>query len=189
MDRDDKIIDYVQNRLSPSERERFEQSMARDTSLAAEVGLMQSVRTELATGPRHKNADAVWDRLSSAIDPAPETANDNRRPWREALKYAAVAAVAVGIWQFTVMPRTTNQPGGFTTASEQSNRPTLQIRFVDTTTIADITALLGLLGGTITSGPSALGLVHVAFPDASAQQRALETLSARSDLIELVQEQ
>lgn len=189
MDRDDKILDYVQNRLAPADRAQFENAMAKDTSLAAEVDLMRSVRAELKAAPTHENADAVWDKLSATIDPAPQTANDNRRPWLQVLQYAAVALVAVAAWQFAVVPRISEEPGGFQAASEQSGGFVLQVKFVESATIGEITDLLRPLNGAITDGPSALGLVRVSFAEASMQQAALEVLSNRSDLVEVALEQ
>jgi len=189
MDRDDRIMDYMQNRLSPAERAQFEQSMAEEPALAAEVELMRAVRMDLENGPVHKKADAVWDRLSSAMEAAPLPANDNRSPWRQVLQYAAVALVAVMGWHFAIVPQITDQPGGFEAASEQSVLPALQIRFVNTATLGDITALLTSLDGRITDGPSALGLVQVSFPDAQLMQEALALLRSRPELVELVQEQ
>lgn len=189
MDRDDEILDYVQNRLAPPDRERFEKSMAEDAALAAEVSLMRSVRTELKAGPQHENADVVWDRLSAAIDPAPQPANDNRRPWLQVVQYAAVALLAVAAWQFAVVPRITQAPGGFQAASGPSAGFVLQVKFVETATIGEITDLLRPLNGTITDGPSAIGLVRVTFAQETLQQEALDVLSTRSDLVEVALEQ
>lgn len=189
MDRDDEILDYVQNRLAPADREQFEKAMAKDTSLAAEVDLMRSVRTELKAGPTHENADIVWDKLSATIDSAPQTANENRRPWLQVLQYAAVALVAVAAWQFTVVPRISEEPGGFQAASEQSGGFVLQVKFVETATIGEITELLRPLNGTITDGPSAIGLVRISFKEETMQQEALGVLSNRSDLVDVALEQ
>lgn len=189
MDHDDKILDYVQNRLAPADREQFEKAMAKDKSLSAEVDLMRSVRAELKAGPIHENADAVWDKLSAAIDPAPQTANDNRRPWLQVLQYAAVAVMAVAAWQFAVVPRISGEPDGFRAASEQSVGFVLQVKFIESATIGEITDLLRPLNGTITDGPTALGLVRVSFAKKNMQQEAFDVLSSRSDLVELALEQ
>ena len=189
MDRDDEILDYVQNRLAPADRVQFEKAMANDKSLAAEVDLMRSVRAELEAGPAHENADAVWDRLSATIDPPPQTANDNRRPWLQALRYAAVAVVAVAVWQVGVVPRISGEPDGFRPASERSVGFVLQVKFIESATIGEIIELLRPLNGNITDGPTALGLVRVSFPDETMQQEALDVLGSRSDLVELMLEE
>lgn len=188
MDRDQSILDYLQDRLTSSDRDVFERSMAKDTSLAAEVDLMRSVRAELSSAPGHENADAVWDRLSAEIDAEPQAANDNRRPWRQTLKYAAVAVLAVAAWQVTVGPRINQVPGEFRTASEQPAAFAFQVKFVESATIGEITALLAPLGGTITDGPSALGLMRISLAEAGLREEALEVLNNSRELVEFVAE-
>lgn len=189
MDRDDTILNYLQNRLSSEDRAQFETAMAQDAALSAEVDLMRSVRADLSAGPMHDNADAVWARLSAKIDPTLQPANANRRPWMPVLRYAAVAALAIAVWQVTVVPRTGGVPDEFRPASEGVAAFVLQVKFADTATIADIGTLLAPLNGTISDGPSALGVVRVSFPDQAAQQQAFAALNARADLVELVLEQ
>lgn len=188
MERDQDILDYLQDRLGPSEREAFEKTMAQDASLAAEVEVMQAVRSELSGSPKHDKAEAVWDQLSAEIDGMPRAANDNRQPWKHILRYAAVALLAIAVWQFAVVPRIGEAPGGFRTASEHVDDFVLQVKFVDSAPFGDISDLLGTLGGVISDGPSALGLVRVSFPDAAARAAALDTLSERADIVELVAE-
>lgn len=189
MDRDDTILDYLQNRLAPEDRETFEKAMAQDATLSAEVDLMRSVRSELATGPEHENAEAVWDRVLAGIDSAPQPANTDRRPWMQVLRYAAVATIAVAAWQLTVVPRIGGAPDGFRTASEAAAAFVLQVKFTPSATISDIGDLLVPLSGTISDGPSTLGLVRVSFPDQPSRQQAIDVLNARIDLVELVVEQ
>ncbi|WP_227268763.1 hypothetical protein [Roseobacter weihaiensis] len=189
MDRDDAILNYLQNRLAPEDRAQFEASMTQDASLSAEVDLMRSVRADLAAAPKHQNSDAVWARLAASIDPVPQPANENRRPWMQVLRYAAVACIAVAAWQFTIVPRTGSVSEGFRTSSERAPAFILQVKFVESATIGEIGTLLAALGGTISDGPSALGVVRVSFPDQASQREAMEALSARTDLVEIVLEQ
>lgn len=189
MDRDETILEYLREKLPPEDRSAFEATMAQDAALAAEVELLRAVRSELATGPKHDNAGAVWDRLAAKMDPLPVHANDNRSPWIHTLRYAAVAVLAVAAWQFTVVPRTGTAPDGFRTSSEVTAAFVLQVKFLDNATIADIGLLLAPANGTIIDGPSALGIVRVSFPDQAARVQALESLGAQSDLVEFVLEQ
>ncbi|MFK7882109.1 hypothetical protein [Roseobacter sp.] len=188
MDRDQDILNYLQDRLTTTDREAFEDAMGRDASLAAEVDVMRSVRAELASEPRHENAKAVWDRLSAEIDAAPKAANDNNRPWQHVLKYAAVAVIAVAAWQVTIGPRINGVQDGFRPASEQPTAFSFQVKFVDTATFVEIMALLSQIGGTISDGPSALGLVRLSFADASLGEAAIRVLEDRSELVEFVAE-
>ena len=189
MDRDDKILNYVQERLSPQDRAAFEASMATDAALASEVALMQSVRGAMASAPKHDKSEAVWDRLSASMTPVPEPANTNRSPLIAVLRYAAVAAIAVTAWHLTVVPRSSGVPGGFAPATETTAAFVLQVKFADTASFGEIGALLGPLGGSISDGPTALGLVRVSFTDEISLQEAVGALNAASDIVELVVEQ
>ncbi|MDU9004365.1 hypothetical protein [Sedimentitalea todarodis] len=190
MDQDDAILDYLQDRLKPEDRASFEADMGRDPVLAAEVDLMRQVRAELASGSKHDDAEAVWDRLSASMDEAPQAANENRRPWIQGLRYAAVGVIAVAAWQLAVVPRLDAPGDGFRTASElQSEAYTLQVKFIEGVTLEEIAELLGPLAGTISDGPSALGLVRLSFPDAASLAQAQETLNYRGDLVEFLSEE
>lgn len=198
MDRDDAILEYLQDRLPPEDRLAFEASMAQDADLAAEVEVMRAVRTEMASGAVHENAQAVWDKLSTAMDTAqnaatdqarhhaPTAANENRPPWVQALRYAAVAVVAIAAWQVAVVPRLGDAGDRFRTASDQVSEVALQVKFTPVATLAEIGALLGPLGGTISDGPGALGVVQVSFVDAEQRDAARAVLEARRDLVELL---
>lgn len=186
MNRDDAILDYLQNRLSPDDRAAFKQAMAEDAVLAAEVDVMRSVRAQLATGPEHDQAEAVWNRLSASIGQDGRPANENRIPVAQALRYAAVALVAVFVWQFAVAPRTSDVIPGFTPASETAGAFVLQVKFTEDATLGEITELLTPWRATIIGGPGSLGILRVAFPDAAARQQAMVELSARTDLVEVV---
>jgi anti-sigma-K factor RskA len=187
MDRDDAILDYLQGRLPPAERERFEASMAGDPALAAEVAVMRAARDGLADAPRHDRADAVWDRLSAAIDAPPVAANQNRPLWRQFARYAAVAALAVVSWQVAIAPLITDAPPVYRAASDGGDGFVLQVRFADGATMAEITALLSQFDGAIVGGPGALGLLRVSFADEAARARALEGLTAQSALVDFAQ--
>lgn len=188
MDRDQNILDYLQDRLGSDDRDAFEDAMARDASLSAEVDVMRSVRAALSSTPGHENADAVWDRLSSEIGAAPQAANDNRRRWQPVLRYAAVAVIAVAAWQVTIGPRLNQGLDGFRAAREQPAAFTFQVKFVERATLGEIAAVLAPLGGTITDGPSALGLVRLSFTEAGLRDEALETLADLGELVEFVAE-
>ena len=174
--------------MSSEDRDAFENAMALDASLAAEVDVMRAVRVELASGPRPENADAGWDRISAEIDARPQAANDNRPPWLQMLKYAAVAVMAIATWQLTVGPRMAEDPDGFRTAGEESVDFSFQVKFVDTATLTEIAALLAPLGGTISDGPTALGLVRLSFADNDVGEQARRMLEGRTDLVEFVAE-
>lgn len=186
MERDDEILEYLQDRMGRDDRDRFEADMAEDASLAAEVEVMRSVRTALASGPIHENKDAVWARVSRSIDQMQEPANVNRAPWGALLRYAAVAVVAVSAWQVAIVPRISSAPDTFRPASEQTAGVALQVKFTDAAMFTDIAALVYTLNGTIIDGPGALGILHLSFPDTDLRAQAIDVLE-RSDLVEFVQ--
>ncbi|MEL7013167.1 MAG: hypothetical protein AAFO72_07800 [Pseudomonadota bacterium] len=186
MDRDDAILHYLQDRLDAEDRTSFEQALAEDPALAAEVDVMRAVREEMRTEPQHEKAEEVWNKLSAQMDGMGPAANDNVAPWLGVLKYAAVAAIAVAAWQFTVVPRIGDPQDGFRAASEANAEFVLQVRFVDSATIGGIRDLLGPIGGTITDGPSALGIVQVSFVDAASRDAAREVLTSRSEIVDFL---
>lgn len=189
MDRDDAILNYLQGRLAPAERDRFEAEMKADAPLAAEVDVMRAVRADLAAAPKHDNAGAVWNKLLASIDPPLRAANQNRSPWAQVGRYAAVALLAVVSWQFAVAPRIFGAPDTYRAASEETDAFILQVRFADEATMTEIGALLGPLDGTISDGPSALGIMRISFIDEAARQQAAEAFRARPALVIFVQEQ
>lgn len=190
MDRDDKILAYLQDRLSSQERDQFERDMAEDAALRGEVSLMQSVRGELANEATLPDPDALWARISADMNQPAPVANDNRRPWVQLVQYAAVACIAVAAWQIFAVPRLGSGTGPevFRAASEASDKFELQVKFLDTARMADVAALLADLDGTISGGPSALGIVRISFADDMRREEAFRVLTARKDLVEFLPE-
>lgn len=188
MDRDDKILAYLQDRLVTRERDQFERDMAADVRLRGEVNLMQSVRGELANAPALSDPDELWERISADIDQSGKAANDNRRPWLQVAQYAAVACVAIAAWQVIAVPRLgpDTGPEAYRAASETSDEFELQVKFLDTATMADVIAVLTDLDGTISDGPSALGIVRVSFTSEARRQDAVDALASRKDLVEFM---
>ncbi|MEP3330819.1 hypothetical protein [Sedimentitalea sp.] len=188
MDRDDKILAYLQGRLASRERDQFERDMAADAGLRGEVTLMQSVRGELANAPELPEPEELWERISDAIDHPGKAANDNRRPWVQLAQYAAVACIAIAVWQVVAVPRLGPDTGPevFRTASETLDKFELQVKFRGTATMADVIAVLTDLGGTITDGPTALGIMRVSFASDTRRQNALEVLASQKDLVEFM---
>lgn len=185
MDREQDILDYLQGKMPAEAQSAFEAAMAGDAALAAEVELLRKVQAELATGPEHSQAEAVWDRIAAQIETT-SPANENRRPWAQALRYAAVAVLAIGVWQVTLGPRFTQDEGGFRTASDPRTEAALQVRFTEAATLAELAEVLVPLGGTIIDGPTALGLLRLSFPDATGAETARQALAGRPDLVELI---
>lgn len=186
-DTDELVIGFVQGRLSEQERKEFETAMAQDASLAAEVATVAGVNAALSSEKPDEIARARgWKRLSSAIDA--EQTTQKKPKYRlpvEFLRVAAVAAIAVFLWE-TVPPLLIDRdtPAGYAPVSQQtSGGPALQIIFAGDAPLGAISELLRDVGGEISDGPSAIGLYRVSFTDEAARDTALTVLSARNDLI------
>lgn len=185
MDRNDTLLAYTQNRLSKKERNAFEQEIAGDANLAAEVTALRSAKTAMM--PQDvPDKSAGWNRLSTAIDQETfQPANQNRPIRLSLIQTAASVVVAVFLWQSFAAPYL--QKGDFySTVSETHDAPILQIIFSDGATLVDVSDLLSDLQASIVSGPSALGIYRVEFASQDSLMSAKETLTARSDLIERV---
>lgn len=184
MDRDDRLMAYLQDRLDPAARAAFEAEMAASPELQAEVSALRAAAADLGQAAVPQGAaEAGWTRLSRAIDAErPAASNDNRPPYRALAQAAAVAAVAVAAWQFAVVPRLP-VPGSFVPASEQAAGPALRVVFAAGAPMADVTALLQQIGATVSDGPGAIGLYTLHFADAAALEAAEVALAARPDLV------
>ncbi|MCR9089334.1 MAG: hypothetical protein NXH97_21655 [Rhodobacteraceae bacterium] len=187
MDREDRLLAYLQNRLPAEEREEFEAEMAANRGLAAEVAALRAVRAELAAEDGLSRPDAGWARLSAALDAESEPANLNR-PVRLSLWQAAgLVVAAVMLWQIAIVPNLTD-PGDaeYQTVTEDRTGPVLQVIFDADASMGEISALLRSHDGTILDGPSALGLYRIAFPDAARRTAASAALADRPDLVDTV---
>ncbi len=182
MDRDDEMLNYVQNRLSSDRRAAFEAHMKTDPQLASEVKMMQAVRVELSQEGEALEGASGWERLSSSIDASRAPANDNRAPIRQLFQMAAAAVLAVGVWHFGVAP-SLNGGGPYETVSEVAGGPLLQVVFAGNAPLGEVTALLDQFEGQIIAGPTALGGYRVEFADTALRDAALAALTERRDLV------
>jgi len=182
VDREDEMLNYLQNRLSDDRRAAFEAAMQTDPHLASEVKMMQAVRAELSQDGDALEGASGWERLSSSIDASRAPANDNRAPIRQLFQMAAAAVLAVGIWHFGVAP-SLNSNGAYEAVSEEAGGPVLQVVFAGTAPLRDVTALLDQFEGQIIAGPTALGGYRVEFADTTLRDAALAALAERRDLV------
>lgn len=188
MDREDRLLAYMQNRMSPDDKGRFETEMASDRSLAAEVSAMRAVRSELAEEDGLPDTDAGWARLSAALDAEGTQPANLNRPIRISLLQAAALVVAsVLLWQVAIAPNLTGLgESGYETVTEERTGPVLQVIFTADASMGEISALLRMHGGTLLDGPSALGLYRIGFPDAAQRTAARDALTGRPDLVDTV---
>lgn len=185
MDREDRLLAYMQDKLDATDRTAFEAEIATDPALAAEVAALEGVRQVFGTETVPGQRAAGWERLSAAIAAGQPAASNDNRPHRLSLwQAAAVAAVAVLMWQVGMVPLLTEDPASYRTVTETPAGPGLQVIFAEVAPAGEIAALLREVGGTVTDGPGALGIWHVSFEDAEHRDAALTALTARTDIIE-----
>lgn len=90
MDREDKILSYVQGRMPTQGAVEFEEQIAKDSDLKAEVTAMLAVRTAMADDHDKVPADG-WDRFAALIETNQNKAANDNKPFRFSL--GQVAAV------------------------------------------------------------------------------------------------
>lgn len=187
MDREDRLLAYMQGRLDATDRAAFESEIATDPALAAEVATLDGARQAFAAETGAGDRDAAWQRLSAAIASRQPVATNDNRPVRLSLwQAAAVAAVAVLTWQVAAVPLFQQDPATYRTVTETSAGPGLQVIFAEDAPAGEIAAILREVGGTVTDGPGALGIWRVSFADTQARDAAMTALAARTDIIERV---
>lgn len=194
MDREDRVLAYIQDRLDTNARSSFEAELASDPALSSEVAALRAARREFATEQEASEASQGWDRLSATIDReemglnAP--ANTPGAPRFALWQVAAIVAVAVMLWEIAISSRfETSDPARYQTVSEGSETSVLQIVFKPDAPLGELAEILRDVDGTITDGPSAIGVYRVTFPDATKAQAAREVLSTRTRIVEMVLEQ
>ncbi len=191
METEDQILMYIQDRLSKEDRQAFEARMASDRSLAAEVAVVKSARAEFAS-MRASGADvqAGWADLERRIEAdqvaVPPAANVNGPIRLGLLQVAAVAALAVMVWQFVAVPQMGNGPDMFETVSEQGDGFVLQVVFQPDATLADTTEFLSRFQGTISDGPGATGVYRLRFEGPELLESALTAASENRALFQFV---
>lgn len=94
MDRDDRLAAYVDGELAPADHDAFEQELAADPALQAEVARQRGLRARLAAA-----FDPVLDEpVPLALTLAAQAANEPRRGAWRAPQWAAMAAcLALGV--------------------------------------------------------------------------------------------
>ncbi len=188
---DAALMDYVRGKLDADEATAVEAEAARNPQVKSDIDLLRGIAAlrdaPAETGP----GEFGWARLSRAIDreeatPAPAQTKTPVRSWTPALRIAATALLAVGVWQFAVVPNLPGQGDRFVPVSETPT-DTVTVAFQPDATEAQIRALLQEIGATITGGPNALGLWQIGFTDDSTRDAGIERLATETTIVESVQ--
>jgi anti-sigma-K factor RskA len=184
-DRDETLIAYVRNRLSPEEEERIGRAADRDAALRAEIALARGIAAALDREAEERAPGELgWARLSRALDAEPARRQGRRPLWQ----LAAAAAAAVVVWQVAAVPLLSPPAEvGYQPVTEQpAGAFALRVAFAPDATEAEIRELLREIGAGVTGGPSAIGLWQLGFADAAARDAGLARLQA-APIVESVQ--
>ncbi|MEM1361256.1 MAG: hypothetical protein AAGF94_06005 [Pseudomonadota bacterium] len=185
MDREERLLVYMQNKLPVDERRQFEAEIADDDKLAAEVAALRSARSVLARQDASADLETDWSNFTKALDAEqPVPANTNRPVTLSLLQAAGLVLASVMLWQLAVVPNVDrlSQGGGYEPVSETASGPVLQVLFAGSAQIGDISEVLRTFDGTILDGPSALGIFRISFPDEAQRDAASTALIDRPDL-------
>jgi hypothetical protein len=189
---DEILRDYAKGRLPEAESAALEEAARSDAALAAEIALVRGiVEAGRADAERPSSRELGWAQLSRAIDGEPRRSPSSLVPKQfSRWQAAAAAAAAVAIWSLVAIPftaRSGDEPPGFEMASAAPvHAYSAQATFVETAQEGAIREALLSVKAEIVGGPSALGVYVLAFKDAQALKRGVETLRARTDLVETV---
>lgn len=186
MDQDDKVLAYLQGRMSDADRDAFEGEIAKSPELAAEIAALRVAQGILAEGASDMPAEG-WARLSSAIAASEQPPANTNRPLRLSLLQAACVAIAAVIgWQFAAPALFQQDAESYIPASTDQDSAALQIVFAPEASIGDIAAILAEVDASVADGPGAMGIFRLTFADVAARDRAFAALRARADLVDEV---
>lgn len=185
---DAALMDYVRGRLGDAEARDIERAAGQEPRVKADIALLRGIAALRDAPGDAPPGDLGWARLSRAIDADKAVQAAPRRHWRPVLQFAATAVLAVGVWQFGILP---NMPGSgpddvFVPVSETPSGA-VTVAFVPVATEAEIRTLLQEIGADITGGPNALGLWQISFADETARNEGLRRLALETAIVESVQ--
>jgi hypothetical protein len=174
----------VNGTLAGPERDAVEQHARACIACRRELKEQQTLHA--ATRARRTvdvSAEAGFDRLSSEIDATPAA----RRRWQ--LRYATaapfavaaaagVAVLAILLW-FTPLPGLDTDRYSTLATTPATSETLLDVVFADTTTAAELQALLDEIGGEIVAGPTSLGRYSVRVAGGHADDAQLRDLLVR----------
>lgn len=96
---EDKITAYLNNKLTPAEKEAFEKAMQQDAELEENVRLHRDlllVGDIFGEGGINDQLDAIWK--ENQQEPAPTSRNMNQRVWRIAAVVVLLLVAGILIW-------------------------------------------------------------------------------------------
>ncbi|MCV6598651.1 MAG: hypothetical protein OIF40_16420 [Mangrovicoccus sp.] len=184
MDREERLLAYMQDKLPADARRQFEAEIAADDQLAAEVAALRSARAEFARQDAAADLEAGWASLTEALDAERPVAANTNRPVKLSLAQAAGLVLAsVMLWQLAAVPVLDRiRTEGYAPVTEAASGPILQVMFAGSAEMGDISEVLRSFDGSILDGPSAMGVYRISFPSEAQRDAARAALSDRPDL-------
>ena len=188
------IPDYLEDRLSVTDRARLEAAIENDSDIAAEFKFQKNIKTALRADSANTRPDELgWARLEREMSKsaantthnAPLAVNDNPKPspfWRYAAACLGVALLGQTVFMNTQLNKVGDEKY-LPVTSAPAYDFTLKVEFTDTAKSSDITTLLSTHKGTIISGPTTLGLYEISFKSESDRTQAETYFLKNSDLV------
>jgi len=200
----DWIAWYPEGGVPDTVRGRIEAHAAECTACRQEISLLSGDAAELeAPLP---DADAVFQRVLAGIEeeahvpsvlPLRPVATPPRRArWHESRSALLAAGIALAVvcagiggvaGSFWSSPEPRYQQATAAPSVGSAGGPQLQLVFEPGASMRSVQTALRGVGGTLVSGPSAGGVVHVALPAGSDAMAAAETLRAQPGLAVFVE--
>lgn len=158
---------YLRGDLSDVERAEVEKLAAQNPEIAADIEFQKSLKDNLIENmDSYEPGDMGWARLSKAMDQAEaseKSLQEQPKFWRYAAAILAVAAIGqAGV--LGSMALNNGQDVQYETASGSNTAlHMMTVGFDWSVTTEQLTKVLQDAEGTITAGPSALGLYEIKF--------------------------
>lgn len=182
---------YVSGQLEGADRLLVERAAASDPDVSSEIEFYRSISDAVKTASEdHSPGELGWARLSKAIGeeaqsatPAPQ-AEPSWRGWKYVA--AAMAVVAAGQAAVLTLPQAAMVADNgelYVPVSEEVSAFELQVIFQGSATAEQIQIALTEANGSISSGPSAIGLYRVSFKSQDAADAAKASFEANPALI------
>lgn len=173
----EQLLPFLANgTLEGDEKDAVEAAVAEDPALQSELTALQAIRETLQAEEGFSPGDMGLARLMRAVDDEQSVPLPSNRPYIWQFAAAMLLAIVVGQALWFAQP---DDGVGY----ELAGQAVFEISVVETTTEADLRALLLQAGVEIIAGPSALGLYELQPLDGVTETEARAILQA-SPLIE-----
>jgi len=174
---------YVNGTLSSEEQSLVSEWLAKDEELKQQEAWLRQLQQEAkaleATKQEQVPLDFAWQSFKRQLDsPAQEKQTTKVNWWASAgIAACLTLVVQLGWWQWQ-QTDPIELLSGDVTAAYQENHWLVQVQFSSEASMVDVSVALNSVDLQIISGPSALGLYHLATPKNSSQFPDTHSLEA-----------